>query len=137
MNRLSRKQTLMAEINITPFTDVILVLLIIFMIVTPLISQSDLKVNPLKARRTKAPVAGDVHKVDVNINQDGVIFLEKEAVTQEELSERIAETFKKNPELHILLRADQTTQYRYIAKVLDILSDLDIKNINVAVETEK
>jgi biopolymer transport protein TolR len=137
MNRRPRKQKPVAEINITPFTDVILVLLIIFMIATPLMSQTTSKVNPLKAKKAKAAApAADTPKINIIIDQAGTIFLEKEAVTIDELSESLADMHKNNPSVHVLLRADSVTQYRYIARVLDVLNDTDIKNINIAVETD-
>lgn len=134
MKKLKRKHNLIAEINITPFTDVILVLLIIFMILTPLMSQADLKVSPVKVKESKATTITDIQKINIKVSQEGIAYLNKKAMTLDELNEEVSSLYKKNPDLHILLRAEPAAQYRYIAKVLDLLSASGIKNINVAVE---
>lgn len=136
MNFRSRKQNLIAEINITPFTDVILVLLIIFMITTPLIVQSSLKVN-LADAKSGAPVKKMATSVNITVNKEGVIYLEKEAVTIDELTEDISKTYADDNNLSILVHADEVVQFKYLARVLDVLNGMGIKNINVAVATKK
>lgn len=136
MNFRSRKQNLIAEINITPFTDVILVLLIIFMITTPLIVQSSLKVNLAPASSGKA-VRKASTSANITVNKEGIIYLEKEAVTIDELTEDIGKIYSDDSNLSILVHADETVQFKYLARVLDVLSGMGIKNINVAVATKK
>jgi len=136
MNLRSRKQNLIAEINITPFTDVILVLLIIFMITTPLIVQSSLKVN-LAPAKSGAPVKKMATSANITVNKEGVIYLEKEAITLDELSESISKMYTDDNNLSILVNADEVVQFKYLARVLDVLNGMGIKNINVAVATKK
>jgi len=136
MNFKSRKQNLIAEINITPFTDVILVLLIIFMITTPLIVQSSLKVN-LAPAKSGAPVKKMATSANITVNKEGVIYLEKEAITLDELSESINKMYTDDNNLSILVNADEVVQFKYLARVLDVLNGMGIKNINVAVATKK
>ncbi|MFA5271361.1 MAG: biopolymer transporter ExbD [Candidatus Omnitrophota bacterium] len=136
MNFKSRKQNLIAEINITPFTDVILVLLIIFMITTPLIVQSSLKVN-LAAAKSGAPVKKMATSINITVNKTGVIYLEKEAVTIDELTEGIGKIYADDNNLSILVHADEAVQFKYLARALDVLNGMGIKNINVAVATKK
>ncbi|MFA6281320.1 MAG: biopolymer transporter ExbD [Candidatus Omnitrophota bacterium] len=136
MNSKCRKQNLIAEINITPFTDVILVLLIIFMITTPLIVQSSLKVN-LAPAKSGAPVTKQVTSLNITVNKTGVIYLEKEAVTIDELTESVGKTFTDDNNLSVLVHADEVVQFKYLARVLDVLNGMGIKNINVAVATKK
>jgi len=131
MNRKPRKQRLVSEINITPFTDVILVLLVVFIIATPLIYQSNFKLN-LPGVKNKDNVATTA-KIDISIATTGMVYLENKAVTMDELAETLEARHVKDPDLRVLLHSDQATQFKYITKVLDVLSGLQIQNINVAV----
>ncbi len=136
MNFKSRKQKLVAEINITPFTDVILVLLVIFMITTPLITQSLIKVK-LPQAKSGVPVEGArPTQVGITITNEGLIYLEEKMVTRKELRERIAVIHEDNPGLSVLLRSDRLVQFKNIVGVLDILTELGIKNLNIAATTE-
>lgn len=136
MNGKSRKQKLVAEINITPFTDVILVLLVIFMITTPLISQSMIKVKLPQAKSGKPPEAGKQMQISITITNEGLIYLDDKLVTKKELRERIYIMHENNPYLSATLRSDRLVQFRNIVGVLDILNELGIKNLNIAATTE-
>jgi biopolymer transport protein TolR len=135
MKHFLRKPKLVTEINITPFTDVILVLLIIFMIATPLLSQPNLKVTIPSAKNTKA--ASESRKVNITINNQGVIYLEKEPVTKEELQDGVKILHKNNPQIHVLLVIDEKAIFKDISKVLDVLSGAQIEDVNIAVSQEK
>jgi len=136
MNIKSRKQKLVAEINITPFTDVILVLLVIFMITTPLITQSMIKVKLPQAKSGVPAEAGRQIQVGITVTNEGLIYLEEKLVTRKELRERIAFIHEENPGLSVILRSDRLVQFKNIVGVLDILSELGIKNLNIAATTE-
>jgi biopolymer transport protein TolR len=135
MNRKPRKQRLVSEINITPFTDVILVLLVIFIIATPLIYQSNFKLN-LPGAKNKESVT-NTPKINISVATSGMIYLENKAVTMDELTEEIEARRAKDPDMHVLLHSDQATQFKYITKVLDLLNGLQIQNINVAVTPDR
>jgi len=136
MNIKSRKQKLVAEINITPFTDVILVLLVIFMITTPLITQSMIKVKLPQAKSGVLIEAGRQIQAGITISNEGLIYLEEKLVTRKELREKIAMIHEDNPGLSVILRSDRLVQFKNIVGVLDILSELGIKNLNIAATTE-
>jgi len=136
MNIKSRKQKLVAEINITPFTDVILVLLVIFMITTPLITQSMIKVKLPQAKSGVPVEAARQIQAGITISNEGLIYLEEKLVTRKELREKIALIHEDNPGLSVILRSDRLVQFKNIVGVLDILSELGIKNLNIAATTE-
>jgi biopolymer transport protein ExbD len=136
MNVKSRKQKLVAEINITPFTDVILVLLVIFMITTPLISQVNLKVNLPEAKSGKPLEGVEVAQADVTITNEGVTYLGTELVTRKELKEKMRWLHKNNPDIVVILKADRFVQFKNIVNILDVLSELGIKNLNIAATTD-
>lgn len=136
MNVKSRKQKLVAEINITPFTDVILVLLIIFMITTPLISQSNLKVQLPKAKSGAKPESTKQSQADITITNEGLVYLNEKLVTRKELREKMAILYKDNPGLGVILHSDRAVRFKDIVSVLDLLTELGIKNLNIAAITE-
>ena len=136
MNIKSRKQKLVAEINITPFTDVILVLLVIFMITTPLITQSMIKVKLPQAKSGVPVEVARQIQAGITITNEGLIYLEEKLVTRKELREKIALIHEDNPGLSVILRSDRLVQFKNIVGVLDILSELGIKNLNIAATAE-
>lgn len=134
MNRRARKQRLVAEINITPFTDVILVLLTIFIVATPLIFQASIKVKLPEAVNAKADK--DTNQVYITISNEAVVYLNKDAVTTKELKHKLRSTYRQNPDLVVILRADKFVRFKEIVGVLDSLSELGIRNINLATANE-
>jgi biopolymer transport protein TolR len=133
MNRKLRKQRLVSEINITPFTDVILVLLIIFMITTPLIQQSSLKVNLPQA--ASATPMNDRGQVTVTITAEGPVYLEKDLVTRKELKDKISVMFQKNPDLSVVMQADRLVSFKDIVSVLDIFTGIGVKKLDIVATT--
>ncbi len=127
-----QRQRLVAEINITPFTDVILVLLVIFMIATPLIYQTSIKVKLPEVAGVKP--AENLTRIEITVTESGAIYLDKESVSDKVLKEKIDKMHKDNPNISIFLRADKSVKFKYIVKVLDILTDLGIKNLNIAAQ---
>ncbi|MFH1199197.1 MAG: biopolymer transporter ExbD [Candidatus Omnitrophota bacterium] len=134
MNRRPSRRKLISEINITPFTDVILVLLIIFMITTPLIIQSSIKVN-LPSAATATPIKNS-SQVDITINNEGLVYLDKEFVTRKALKTKVAQAYNSNPDLSVVLYSDRLVRFKDIVSVLDMLNELGIKNLNIAALNE-
>ena len=135
MNRRPRKQRLMAEINITPFTDVVLVLLIIFMVATPLLFQSGIKVKLPEAKSGKA--IEDAKRVYITITEKGFLYLDEKAVTKRELKEKIGAMVKNNPDLGVVLRSDKYVRFKEIVDTLDPLISLGIVKVSLATTKEK
>ncbi|MCX5704573.1 MAG: biopolymer transporter ExbD [Candidatus Omnitrophica bacterium] len=131
----SRRQKLVSEINITPFTDVILVLLIIFMITTPLISQSGLKVK-LPEAKSATPMKGK-EQAEITITNEGMVYLEEKLVTRKELKERMGAIYLNNSNIAVVLKADKLVNFKEIVGVLDVLNALGIKNLNIAAIAEQ
>jgi biopolymer transport protein ExbD len=136
MNRRPRKQRLVAEINITPFTDVILVLLVIFMITTPLIFQSSIRVRLPQAQSGEPVESGRQTQAYISITNEGLLYLDDKLVNRQELRERVARIHENNPGLGVILRSDKFVQFKNVVAVLDVLSELGIKNLNIAATTE-
>lgn len=128
-------QHLMADINITPFTDVILVLLIIFMIATPLISQNSIQVKLPKA--SSQDVLNDTKPVYVTITGEGVVYLEDKVLNGKELKAKINYLVKKNNDLKVVLAADQACRFQEVVRVIDTLKELGVKSVNIATKPNK
>ena len=121
---------MLAEINITPFTDVILVLLIIFMIATPLLLESNIHIK--LPETTSAPNIKEGDQVYVTITDESLIYLDKELVTRKELKEKISQMRKLKPDIGVLLRIDKLVRFKDVVDILDTFNELGVKNLNIA-----
>ena len=105
----------MAEINMVPLIDVVLVLLVIFIVTAPLLT------NVVKLDLPKATTAADIQKpekVEFAIDANGGLFWKGERITREDAIARFAEEGRKRPQPEVYLRADQNVPYRYVAETL-------------------
>ena len=134
MNPRLRKQKAVAEINITPFTDVILVLLIIFMITTPLIIQTTIKVNLPNAKSAKAADISD--QISITVSSKSMIYVDGNPITKEALRDKVSELYNNNPSLKVVLFSDKQARFKDIVAVLDIMNELGIKSLNIAAKAE-
>ncbi len=107
---------LMADINVTPLVDVMLVLLIIFMITAPLMSHK-IKVELPKANPNQT-AADKMVPIDLAIRADGTMYWNDNAVSNAELKARLAVEAMKTPQPELQIRADKTIEYRTIWDVM-------------------
>lgn len=136
MKFTTRKARLIAEINITPFTDVILVLLIIFMITTPLVIQSSIKIN-LPEASSATPAQIFQKQVRIVISNEGLMYLDDKLMTERELRKTLRMKHQQMPDLEVVLLADKLVRFKEIVDVLDILHELNISKLNITTRTEK
>src|ERR1700723_1043907 len=109
----------MAEINVTPFVDVMLVLLIVFMVTAPLLTVG----VPVDLPKTKAPALGqDREPLSVTIKRDGTIFLQKEPIPQEQLVDRLKAIAANGYDQRIFVRGDTQANYGKVMEVMGILA---------------
>jgi len=134
MRSCGKRQKLIAEINITPFTDVILVLLIIFMITTPLILQSNIRVN-LPSSTTGQPLE-QARQISVMVTNEGMIYLDNQPASRKTLKADVSKLHQVNPELEVILFSDKLVRFKDLVALLDIFNELGIKNLNIATKTE-
>jgi biopolymer transport protein ExbD len=134
MRSAGRRQKLIAEINITPFTDVILVLLIIFMITTPLIMQSNIRVS-LPSAASGEPLK-EARQISVMVTNEGLIYLDSQPTSRKALKAHLARLHQANPNLEVILFADKMVRFKDLVALLDIFSELGIKNLNIATRSE-
>jgi biopolymer transport protein ExbD len=106
---------LMAEINMTPFVDVMLVLLIIFIVTLPVMQQS-VKIELPKASSAASTTKPD--SIQVSVDQHGKIFWNTSEVSLNEFSKKAKVAADLNPMPDVSLRADKRVAYEYVAQVL-------------------
>src|SRR5262245_34808774 len=109
------ESTPMAEINMIPLIDVMLVLLVIFIITAPLLTHS-VKIDLPKA--TSHPNLTKPDHIALSINAPGSIFWNGESIERPELTRRLIASAKLDPQPELHLRADKTTQYQVLAEVM-------------------
>ncbi|MES2931881.1 MAG: biopolymer transporter ExbD [Pseudomonadota bacterium] len=103
------------EINTTPLVDVMLVLLIIFIMTIPVINHN-IKID--LPRATNQPNQTKPENINLAIDAAGKIYWNTELIDAVQLTSRIADSAKKNPQPELHLRAERTTQYEKIAQVM-------------------
>jgi biopolymer transport protein ExbD/biopolymer transport protein TolR len=120
-NRNGRTQTALAEINVTPLVDVMLVLLVIFMVTAPIL-QTGIQVNLPRTREAQSNEATPQALI-VTVDKEGAIYLsgknERQAVNINDLPQLLNERLAKSKDRRVYLRGDGDTPYRVIAYVLD------------------
>jgi len=124
---------MMAEINITPFTDVVLVLLIIFMIATPFIYQSSLNVDLPKASRSEETT----RDVIVTINNRGEVFLDSRRVDLDTLRIRLSAAVRRKPQTSVIVNGDKNVRYDSVIQVMDVLTQAGVKNPGLGIELKR
>ena len=124
----------MADINMVPLIDVMLVLLVIFIVTAPLLTHSVKLQLPEASSQVTPPV---VEKVEFAIDADGLLYWNGERLSREEVVQRFqAEGAKPTPpEVH--LRADQAVAYRYVAQTLADAAKAGLTKIGFVSQPEK
>lgn len=138
MARRNLANNVTSDINVTPMADIMLVLLIIFMITTPLL-QTGITVNLPKARNPlDAPEADSKDAVVVAVNREGRIYLSKTAVSENELLDFLTKRFSGG-EINktMYLKADQGVAYGRVVQIVDQCRKTGVERIGLMTEKEK
>jgi biopolymer transport protein TolR len=124
-----------SDINVTPLVDVVLVLLIIFMVVTPMLQRGkDVKLP--KAQKIDKEKK-DADPLILSITPDKLLFLEKDKYDDENLEKALAVKLEPNPNRKILLKGDETLTFGDVRKVMNIARKAGAKSISLGVEELK
>ncbi len=122
----SGRQAPMAEINVVPLVDVMLVLLIIFIITAPLLTHS-VKIDLPKAESTANITRPE--RVELAIRTDGSLFWNGEPVALQQLNTRFSATVAQTPETELHIRADKLAHYEHVARIMSIAAKAGMTRI--------
>ena len=128
---LSNNDAPMAEINVTPLVDVMLVLLVIFIVMAPLFAQA-LRVD---LPQTQAPPLAEPKVLDVEITREGDLRVDHHAIAAQALPEAIRNALTATPQLVIRLGADHAVSYGRVAEVIADLQQAGAEKLAFATDT--
>ena len=136
MRRYSQRHNLstLSEINITPLLDLAFVLLIIFMITTPLLENSVNLVIP-SSGAANAPV-NTAQVQTISIDRHEAIKINDKAVTASDLAARLIELKRANPEVAIVIRPDRDLPVQKLIALMDALQRAEINKVGIATKAE-
>ncbi|HXP46014.1 MAG TPA: biopolymer transporter ExbD [Terriglobales bacterium] len=129
-NAQGRTQTSLADINVTPFVDVVLVLLIIFMLTAPIL-QSGIEVNVPKTRTVKEITE---ERLVITIDRSQRVYLGNEPININQIGARLRAKLRDPGRQSIFLRADQNVPFGAFATVMDAVKQAGISNVSIVTE---
>ncbi len=123
----------MSEINVTPFVDVMLVLLIIFMVTAPMMMQG---IDVDLPETTTQPLRIDEEPLILSVNEEGKYFLGRREIAAEELAAKLEAIFDGRDSKEIFLRADEDAAYRYVVVALAAARQAGATKLGMVTEPE-
>jgi len=126
--KLNRERYVISEINVTPFVDVMLVLLVIFMITAPLLQQG-IDVNLPKAKGKDLPPE---ERITLIIKKGGIIYMNDNPITLSEMGKKLKAISKLNP--NVFLKADKDISYGFVVKVMGEVKEAGIEKLGMITE---
>src|SRR5438105_13771658 len=124
-----------SEINVTPLVDVCLVLLIIFMVVTPMLQQGVDVLLPEGPHAEKKP--GKEGDLIISIKQDGTVFVGQDWIPDKDLSKYLTAEYQKNPGRAVMLKADKRINYGKIRIVMNAADEADFTGVSFLTENQQ
>ncbi len=132
--RRRRRTAVMAEINVTPMVDVMLVLLIIFMVSAPLLTVG----VPIDLPQTSAnPLNEEKEPLTITVNTEGKVFLQETQIEVDELAPRLIAITNSGYDERIYVRGDRNVNYGAVMKVMGSLSAAGFKRVALVTELEQ
>jgi biopolymer transport protein TolR len=126
----TRRRRFLAEINIIPLVDVVLVLLIIFMVTAPMLYRGmDLTLPTSKSNTIKAE-----ERLVLTIERDQKVFLEKDQVNLDQLEFKLKQAKRNNADISIYLRADRAVPYGTVVQVMDEVKRAGIEKLGMVTD---
>jgi len=128
---------LQSDINVTPLVDVCLVLLIIFMVVTPLL-QKGIPVNlPTTDNPDKKPENQDQKLITVGWEKPPVLYFDKDKLPKQEFQRQLDELFQRKPGTEIVIKADKRLNYGDVKEVMRMTKEAGFQNVGLIAERKQ
>jgi len=129
--RKNNKRAVMSDINVTPLVDVMLVLLIVFMITSPLLV-AGIKIDLPES--TTAPMTGQEEPISVTIDRENKIYIQNTQVNLSDLPSKLQAITKQNLEIRIFVRGDKNVNYGKIIEVISIINKVGYGKVALLTE---
>ncbi len=126
--------SLMSEINVTPFVDVMLVLLIIFMVTAPMMVQG---VDVSLPEASNAPLKTEENQLVISINKDSQVYINDVQVASDFLPEKLLKVLENRTDRNVFLRADKTIPYGLVVKVMSDIKNAGVEKLGMLTEPEE
>jgi biopolymer transport protein TolR len=132
--RRSARRSRLSEINVTPFVDVMLVLLIVFMVTAPLLTVG----VPIELPRTDAKqLESETDPLTISIRADGTIFVQETVIAADDLVAQMRAISREGYDRRVFIRADATADYGLVADVMARLSSSGFRNLGLVTDTRE
>ena len=125
----------MAEINVTPFVDVVLVLLIIFMVVTPMLQRGVDVLLPLSDNHKESKDTGE--QIFISVDRNGQVFLGQDRVDLKRLEDQLRPMMMQQPQPPIFVKGDRKINFAPVRKVLEAYHHAGAESVSLATEDRK
>jgi biopolymer transport protein TolR len=132
--QLASADDVKSDINVTPLVDVCLVLLIIFMVVTPMLQKGVDVSLPVTHNPDKKP--DNENQLIVSIKHDSTIFLDTNWIPKNDFLNQMKELHDRNPSKEILIKGDSRLEYKEVKKVMDMLNEAGFENVGLITQRE-
>lgn len=122
---------MISSINVTPFVDVVLVLLVIFMVTAPLIAKDILN---LRLPKTESGDGKSMSTLGVAINRQGLVLLNGTPISDEELTAQVKKAMAENAETQAIVSADEEVNYGRVVRAIDLIKSAGLNKFAIQVE---
>jgi biopolymer transport protein TolR len=132
MRRRKKKQ--MSEINVVPYIDVMLVLLVIFMVTAPLLTEG-VKVDLVKADASQIE-SKPQEPVVLTVDRDGNYFIDKEAKEPDSIRAYAAAVLRRNPKIEFMVRGDRNVAFEFVVNAMVLLQQGGVPSVGLITDPE-
>jgi biopolymer transport protein ExbD len=120
-----------SEINVTPFVDVVLVLLVIFMVTAPMLVREQMNVNLPKAESGEKSAA---EQIAIVLDKEGVIKIQKKVVSFDQIEAEIKSLSQGNPNAQAVISADQDSKHGDVVRIMDMVKKAGLTRFAIQIE---
>jgi biopolymer transport protein TolR len=120
----------LSEINVTPFVDVMLVLLVVFLVTAPMLFRG----IDVRVPRTETRTVQPEERLVLTVTKEGAVFVGEQPITLARLERLLAGLHQRNPKAAVFLRADERAAYGSVMKVMDIVKKAGIDRLGMVTE---